>query len=201
MEGTNCGAPLNAVSTPELAQVKHMMYEQQSRLLTLEKELKEEKANVFQLEVNNRELSSRVAHLVLYHIGPTEKALRDIASSLLPFIFGCRSEEFRCKSSSPGDGSFGKAFVGGAGSGGSSSSSSVPSLVSNSPISQGLEWLIVPEEGTHKRPMLSAFPVINKAEVEEASSGGRESSLSSGGSESGWFSPERHSLSFKGSGM
>ena len=113
VEGTNCGAPLNTVSTPKLVQVKHMMYEQQSHLLTLKKELKEEKAKVFQLEVNNWELSSRVTHLVLYHIGPTEKALRDITSSLLPFLFGCCSEEFRCKNSSPGDSLFGEAFVGG----------------------------------------------------------------------------------------
>ena len=75
VEGTNCGAPLNTVSTPELAQVKHMMYEQQNQLLSLEKELKEEKAKVLQLEVNNRDLSNGVAHLVLYHVGPTEKAL------------------------------------------------------------------------------------------------------------------------------
>ena len=135
MEGTNCGVPLNAVSTPELAQVKHMMYEQQNRLLTLEKELKKEKAKVSQLEVNNRELSSGIVHLVLHHIGPIEKALRDIASSLLPFLFRCCSEEFGCKDSSPGDSLFGEAFVGGARSGGSSSTSSVPSLVSNSPIS------------------------------------------------------------------
>ena len=198
VEGTNCGAPLNAVSTPKLAQVKHMMYKQQNCLLTLEKELKEEKAKVLQLEVNNRELSSRITHLVLCHIGPTEKALKDIASSLLPFIFGCQSEEFRCKSSSPGDGSSGEAFVGGAGSGNSSSTSSVPSLVSNSPISRGLEWSIVPEEGENKRSMLSTFPVIHKAEVEEALSGGGGSAISSGGSEFGWFSPEQHTLSFKG---
>ena len=88
-------------------------------------------------------------------------------------------------------------LTGGTGSGGSSSSSSVPSLVSNSPISQGLEWLIVLEEGVHERSMLLPFPVINEAEVEEASSGGRESSLSSGGSESGWFSPEQRALSFE----
>ena len=93
-----------------------------------------------------------------------------------------------------------EAFVGGAGLGGSSSSSSVPSLVSSSPVSQGLEWLIVPEEGMHERSMLSAFLVINEAEVEEASSGGGESSPGSGGFESGWFSPERCSLSYKVSG-
>ena len=154
VEGTNYGAPLNAASTPELAQVKHMMYEQQSHLLALEKELKEEKAKVSQLEVNNRDLSSGVAHLVLYHIGPTEKAPRDITSS---------------------------------------------PLISSSPISQGSEWLIVPEEGENKRSTLLTFPVIHKAEVEEASSGGGGSSSSFGGSDSGWFTPERHSLSFKGS--
>ena len=135
VEGTNCGTPLNTVSTPELAQVKHLMYEQQNHLLTLEKELKEEKVKVLQLEVNNQELSSRIAHLVLHHVGPTEEALRNIASSLLPFLFRCWSKEFGCKSSSPGDNSCGEAFAGGAESGGSSSSSSVPSLVSNSPIS------------------------------------------------------------------
>ena len=199
VEGTNCGAPLNAVLTPELAQVKHMLYEQNSCLLSMEKELKEEKAKVLQLEVNNRELSSGVAHLVLYHIGPTEKALRDITTSLLPFLFRCRSKEFGCKSSSPRDGSFGEAFAGGAGSGHSSSSSSVPSLVSNSPISRGLEWLIVLEEGENKRSTLLAFLVIHKEEVEEALSGGGRSSISSGGSEFGWFSPEQRTLSFEGS--
>ena len=35
VEGTNCGVPLNAASTPELVQVKHMMYEQQSCLLAV----------------------------------------------------------------------------------------------------------------------------------------------------------------------
>ena len=75
VEGTNCGAPLNAASTPELAQVKHMMYEQQNRLLSLEKELKDEKAKVAQLEVINQDMLAGIIHLITHHIGPTEKAL------------------------------------------------------------------------------------------------------------------------------
>ena len=60
VEGTNCGAPLNAASTPELAQVKHMLYEQNSCLLALEKELKEEKAKVAKLEVNEKDMAGGI---------------------------------------------------------------------------------------------------------------------------------------------
>ena len=155
----NCGAPLNTASTPELAQVKHMLYEQNNRLLVMEKELKEKKAKVAKLEVNEKDMAGGIIHLIEGHFGPSEKALRGVTTALLPLIFGCWSTVFGCGDSSvPSDGSFGNAFVGGAGSGGSSSSSSVPSLLSDSPVSQRSEWLFVLEEGEGgERTMLSPF--------------------------------------------
>ena len=200
VEGTTCGAPLGAVSTPELAQVKHMLYEQNNHLLVMGKELKEEKVKVVKLEVNKKDMAGGIIHLIEGHFGPSEKALRGVATTLLPLIFGCRSTVFGCNgSSAPSDGSFGNAFAGGARSGGSSSSSSISPLLSNSPVSRRLEWSIVSEEGEGERAVLLPFLIVNEVQIEKGSAGGGGSPFSSGESGSGWFSPERCSLSFEGS--
>ena len=158
----------------------------------MEKELKK-KAKVAKLEVNEKDMAGRIIHLIEGHFGPSEKALTGVATTLLPLLFRCWSMVFRCEESSPSDGSFGNAFVEGAGSGGSSSSSSVPSLLSDSSVSRRSEWSVVPEEGAGERATLSPFPVIDEMQIEEGSTGGG-SPFSSGESGSGWFSPERHAL-------
>ena len=89
-------APLNAVSTSKLAQVKHMLYEQNNHLLSLEEELKKEKKKVETLEVNNKDMMEGIIHPIEHHIGPSEKAIRGVTTSLLPLLFGCQSEVFRC---------------------------------------------------------------------------------------------------------
>ena len=187
------------MSTPELAQVKHLLYEQGNCLFALEKELADEK-EVAQLEVNNQDMVAGIVHLIKNHFGPSEKVLQGVTITLLPLLFGCHSE-FRCEGTIPSDGSLGRAFAGGAKSGSSSSSSSIPSLLSNSPVSRRSEWSAIPEEGESERASLLPFEVVNEAQVEEGSGGRRNSSISSGGTGSRWFSPERCSLSYKGSGV
>ena len=88
VEGTNCGAPLNTALTPELAQVKHMLYEQNNCLLMLEDKLKK-KAKVVKLEVNVKDMAGGIIHLIEGHFAPSEKALRGVATTLLPLIFSC----------------------------------------------------------------------------------------------------------------
>ena len=71
MEGTNCGAPLNTASTPKLAQVKHLLCEQNNLLLSM-KELYEK---VKKLEVNISKMAGGIVHLISNHIDLSEKAL------------------------------------------------------------------------------------------------------------------------------
>ena len=198
MEGTNCGAPLNAALTPELAQVQHMLYEQNQRLMATEKELMEEKAKVVKLEVNENDMAGGIIHLIKGHFGPSEKALRDVTTALLPLIFGCWSMVFGCKVVCPFRWILGNAFVGGAGSGDSSSRSSSSKTIDRSDLLETGELERRGEIGEGERATLSPFLFINKAQIEEGSAGGGGSSFSSGESGSGWFSPERCFLSFKG---
>ena len=134
MEGTNASGYLEATSTPELANLGHLVYQLNNKVAFLEQRLCSEEKKVADLEVINQELAVGYAHLMEFHLGPSEAALRVAASAFLPFLFGCKSVKFRCKSSEVSDEQSGEAFVGGAGSRSSSSSDRVPPLI---PCSNG----------------------------------------------------------------
>ena len=120
---------MDVASTPELANLGHLVYQLNNKLVFLECCLVDEEKKVVELEVINQELAVGYAHLMEFHVGPSETALWAAATTFLPFLFGCKSVKFRCKSSMASDGQFGEAFVGGARSGDSSSSSEVPPLI------------------------------------------------------------------------
>ena len=218
VEGTNAGGHMEVASTPELANLGHLVYQLNNKVAFLEQRLGEEEKKVAGLEVINRELAVGFEHLMEFHVGPSEAALRAAATTFLPFLFGCKSVEFGCKSSTASDGQFGEAFAGGIRSGSSSSSDRVPPLEpcsvgdssssSISPLSSstgqsvvisggGLLWAYLPpvSESEEERSEVSAVEVEDLAEAE----GSREESpgASSSSSESSlgwWFSPERRVL-------
>ena len=208
---------MEVASTPELANLGHLVYQLNNKVAFLEQRLGEEK-KVATLEVNNRELVVGFEHLMEFHVGPSETALRAAATAFLPFLFGCKSVEFGCKSSAASEGQFGEAFAGGVRSGSSSSSDRVPppepcssggsSSSSISPLSSstgqsvvisggGSLWvyLLLISEGEGEGTEVSTVEVEHLAEVEGA---GEESpGASSSGSEASlgwWFSPERRFL-------
>ena len=157
-------------------------------------------------------------HLMEFHVGPSETALWAAATAFLPFLFGCKSVKFGCKSSQASDGQFGEAFAGGVRSGGSSASDRVPPLKScssgdssSSSISPpssstgesvvisggGSLWAYLPpvSEGEEERTEVSSVKVEHMAEVERT--GEESAGTSSNASESStgwWFSPERRFL-------
>ena len=134
VEGTNTGGHMEVASTPELANLGHLVYQLNNKVAFLERRLGEEEKKVATLEVNNRELAVGFEHLMEFHVGSSETALRAAATAFLPFLFGCKSVEFGCKSSSPSNGQSGEAFAGGVRSRSSSSSDRVPPLI---PCSSG----------------------------------------------------------------
>ena len=126
VEGTNTGGHMDVASTPELANLGYLVYQMNNKWSFLEKCLVEEEKKVAELEVINQELAVGYAHLMEFHVGPSETALRATATTFLPFLFGCKLVEFGCKSTSASDGQSGEAFAGGVRSGSSSSSNRVP---------------------------------------------------------------------------
>ena len=122
MEGTNAGGHMEVASTPELANLGHLVYQLNNKVAFLEQCLGQEEKKVVDLEVNNQELAVGFEHLMEFHVGLSETALQAAATTFLPFLFRCKSVKFGCKSSSPSNGQSGEAFVGGVRSGGSSSS-------------------------------------------------------------------------------
>ena len=110
-----------------------------------------------------------IIHLIKNYFGPSERALRGVTTTLLLLLSSCRSETYGCEESILSDGSLSNVFAGGARSGGSPSRSSVPSLLSNSPISRRSEWSVILEEGEGERAMLLPFLIINEAQIEEGS--------------------------------
>ena len=157
-------------------------------------------------------------HLMEFHVGPSETALWAMATTFLPFLFRCKSVEFRCKSTLVSDRQSGEAFVGGVRSGSSASSDRVPPLIpcasgdssssSISPLSSssselvvissgGLLWVYLPlvRESEEERAEVSSVEVVNLAEVESTREGSSGSSPDVSESSSGWwFSPERRVL-------
>ena len=151
-------------------------------------------------------------------MGPSETALQAAATAFLPFLFGCKSVEFGCKSSTASDGQFGEAFAGGAQSGSSSSPSEVPPLIpcsggdssssSVSPLSSssgqsvvisggGSLWVHLPpvREVEEERSEVSSVEVVHPPESEGSRGGSLGSSPNISESSSGWwFSPERRTL-------
>ena len=122
VEGTNAGGHMEVASTPELANLGHLVYRLNNKVAFLEQRLGEEEKKVASLEVNNQELAVGFKHLMEFHVGPSETALQAAATAFLPFLFGCKSVKFGCESSQASDGQFGEAFAGGVRSGGSSAS-------------------------------------------------------------------------------
>ena len=129
VEGTNAGGHTEVASTPELANLGHLVYQLNNKLAFLEQCLGQEEKKVAELEVINWELAVGYAHLMEFHVGPSETALWVAATAFLPFLFGCKLIEFRCKSTPVSDGQSGEAFAGGVRSGSSSSSDRVPPLI------------------------------------------------------------------------
>ena len=119
---------MEVASTPELANLGHLVYQLNNKVAFLEQRLGQEEKKVAELEVINRELAVGYSHLMEFHVGPSEAALRATATAFLPFLFGCKSVKFGCESTLVSDGQFGEAFAGGVRSGGSSSSDRVPPL-------------------------------------------------------------------------
>ena len=217
VEGTNAGGHMEVASTPELANLGHLVYQLNNKVAFLEQHLGQEK-KVAELEVINRELAVGYAHLMEFHVGPSETALWATATAFLPFLFGCKLVKFGCKSTSASDGQSGEAFAGGVRSGGSSASDRVPPLESCtsgdssssliSPLSSstgqsvvisggGSLWAYLPPvpEGEEERTEVSSVEVEHSAEVE--GSGEESSGPSPNVSESSsgwWFSPERRFL-------
>ena len=209
---------MEVASTPELANLGHLVYQLNNKVAFLESRLGQEK-KVAELEVINRELAVGYSHLMEFHVGPSEAALRAAATAFLPFLFGCKSVKFRCEESAlPSDGQFGEAFAGGVRSGSSSSSDRVPPLESCStgdsssssisPLSSstgqsvvissgGSLWAYLPpvSEVEEERTEVSSVEVEHLSEVE--GSGEESSGSSSVPSKSGsgwWFSLERRFL-------
>ena len=89
VEGTNAGGHMDVASTPELANLGHLVYQLNNKVAFLEQRLGEEERKVATLEVNNRELAVGFEHLMEFHVGPSETALQAAASAFLPFLFGC----------------------------------------------------------------------------------------------------------------
>ena len=219
VEGMNVGGHMEVASTPELANLGHLVYQLNNKVAFLEQCLVQEEKKVVELEVINRELAVGYSHLMEFHVGPSEAALRAAATAFLLFLFRCKSVKFGCEESAPvSDGQFGEAFAGGIRSGSSSSSDRVPPLEpcsdgdnsssSISPLSSstgqsvvissgGSLWAYLPpvSEGEEERAEVSAVEIEHLPEVEGT---GEESSESSSVvSESGsgwWFSPERRFL-------
>ena len=218
VEGTNAGGHMEVASTPELANLGHLVYQLNNKVAFLEQRLGQEEKKVAELEVINRELAVGFEHLMEFHVGPSETALWAAATAFLPFLFGCKLVEFGCKSSAPSDGQSGEAFAGGAGSGGSSSSDRVPPLIScssgdssSSSISLlssstgqsivisggGSLWayLLPVSEGEEERTEVSSIKVGNVEAVEGSGEGSSGPSPNVSKSSSGWwFSPTRRVL-------
>ena len=108
-------------------------------------------------------------------MGPSETALWAAATTFLPFLFGCKLVEFRCKSAPVSDGQSGEAFVGGVRSGSSSSPDSVPPLIScsggdtsSSSISPSpllpVNWLSSPVEDRSGRTFCQSERVKRKGQ-------------------------------------
>ena len=219
VEGTNAGGYMECASTPKLANLGHLVYQLNNKLVFFERQLADEEKKVAELEVINWELAVGYAHLMEFHVGPSEAALRATTTTFLPFLFRCKSVKFGCKSTPVSDGQSGEAFAGGAGSGGSSSSGSVPPLISCasgdtssssiSPVSSsssgqlvvissgGSLWAYLPpvREVEEERSEVSSVKVVNLAEVEGLREGPPGSSPDVSKSSSGWwFLPERRTL-------
>ena len=122
VEGTNTGGHMEVASTLELANLGHLVYQLNNKVAFLEQRLGQEEKKVAELEVINRELAVGYLHLMEFHVGPSETALRAAATAFLLFLFGCKSVKFGCESAPVSDGQFGEAFAGGVRSGSSSSS-------------------------------------------------------------------------------
>ena len=192
VEGTNAGGHMEVASTPELANLGHLVYQLNNKVAFLEQRLGEEEKKVAVLEVNNRELAVGFKHLMEFHVGPSETALWAAATTFLPFLFGCKSVKFGCESSQASDGQFGEAFAGGVRSGSSSSSDRVPPLKSCSngdtssssisPLSSstgqsvvisggGLLWAYLPpvSEGEEERAEVSTvnYPKMSRKRRQE----------------------------------
>ena len=219
VEGTNASGHMEVASTPELANLGHLVYQLNNKVAFLEQRLGQEEKKVAELEVINQELAVGYSHLMEFHVGPSEAALRAAATAFLPFLFRCKSVKFGCEESAPpSDGQFGEAFAGGVRSGSSSSSDRVPPLEpcsdgdssssSISPLSSstgqsvvisggGSLWAYLPpvSEGEEER---SEVPTVEAEHVAEVEGSGEESPGSSSNvSESSlgwWFSPERRVL-------
>ena len=129
VEGTNAGGYMECASTPKLANLGHLVYQLNNKLVFFECQLADEEKKVAELEVINWELAVGYAHLMEFHVGPSEAALRATTTTFLPFLFRCKSVKFGCKSTPVSDGQSGEAFVGGVRSGSSSSSDRVPPLI------------------------------------------------------------------------
>ena len=114
VEGTNTGGYMECASTPELANLGHLVYQLNNKLVFVERCLVDEEKKVAELEVINQELAVGYSHLMEFHVGPSETALWAAATAFLPFLFGCKSVKFRCKSTLVSDGQSGEAFAGGA---------------------------------------------------------------------------------------
>ena len=114
VEGTNAGGHMEVASTPELVNLGHLVYQLNNKVAFLEQRLGQEEKKVAELEVINWELAVGYSHLMEFHVGPSETALRAAATAFLPFLFGCKSVKFGCEESAlPSDGQFGEAFAGG----------------------------------------------------------------------------------------
>ena len=218
VEGTNAGGHMEVASTPELANLGHLVYQLNNKVAFLEQRLGQEEKKVADLEVINRELAVGFEHLMEFHVGPSETALRAAATTFLPFLFGCKSVEFGCKSSVPPDGQSAEAFAGGVRSGSSSSSDRVPPLEpcstggssssSISPLSSstgqsvvisggGSLWAYLPpvSEGEEERAEVPTVETEHAAEVEGSGEESPGSSSNTSKSSLGWwFSPERRAL-------
>ena len=179
--------------------------------------LVDEEKKVAELEVINRELAVGYAHLMEFHVGPSETALWAAVTAFLPFLFRCKSVEFGCKSTPVSDGQSGEAFAGGVRSGSSSSSDRVPPLIpcstgdtsssSISPLSSSGEsvvvsgggslwaYLLLVQEVEEDRTEVSSVKVNHSAEVEGSGEGSSGPSPDVSESSSGWwFSLERRVL-------
>ena len=215
VEGTNAGGHMEVASTPELANLGHLVYQLNNKVAFLEQRLGQEEKKVAELEVINQELAVGFVHLMEFHVGPSETALWAAATAFLPFLFGCKSVKFGCKSSTVSDGQSGEAFAGGVRSGNSSSSNRVPPLIpcstgdpsssSISPLSSsssksvvissgGSLWayLLPVREVEEDRAEVLSVEVDHSVEVEGSGEGSSGPSPNVSESSSGWwFSPTR----------
>ena len=94
VEGTNAGGYMEAASTPKLANLGHLVYQLNNKLVFFKRCLADEEKKVAELEVINQELAVGYAHLMEFHVGPSETALQAAATTFLPFLFSCKLVEF-----------------------------------------------------------------------------------------------------------